>query len=217
LSVTLTKTSAVGATTPVTFHVKVTNEVGATLLDTTSSNIEFNQLDGTPIANFNTLDVPLSGTQTISLNFGAVGTTSGVRITAGATTSLAGQVVDGHPELGLNSLSWDEKGILQFVYSASEKVAGPQLALASFTNQDALEMIGGRLFTGGTAADRTIGRPDSGVFGKIVGGSLELANVDLTQEFADMIIIQRGYQASSRVMTVSNQMIEELYNSGRGG
>ena len=50
-----------------------------------------------------------------------------------------------------------------------------------------------------------------------IGGSLELANVDLTQEFADMIIIQRGYQASSRVMTVSNQMIEELYNSTRGG
>ena len=55
------------------------------------------------------------------------------------------------------------------------------------------------------------------MFGKIAGGSLEMANVDLTQEFADMIIIQRGYQASSRVMTVSNEMIEQLYNSTRGG
>ena len=54
-------------------------------------------------------------------------------------------------------------------------------------------------------------------FGRIAGGSLEMSNVDLTQEFADMIIIQRGYQASSRVMSVSNEMLEQLYNSTRGG
>ena len=44
-----------------------------------------------------------------------------------------------------------------------------------------------------------------------------MSNVDLTQEFADMIIIQRGYQASSRVMSVSNEMLDQLYNSPRGG
>ncbi|HEY1140842.1 MAG TPA: flagellar basal body rod C-terminal domain-containing protein, partial [Lysobacter sp.] len=76
---------------------------------------------------------------------------------------------------------------------------------------------GGRLISGATVAEREVGRPGEGRFGRISGQSLEMSNVDLTREFADMIIIQRGYQASSRVMTVSNEMIEQLYNSTRGG
>ena len=141
---------------------------------------------------------------------------SGMHLT-GVASSLGSEVVDGHPLLGITNLSFDDQGVMQITYSSSEKRQGPRVALASFPNESQLELVGGRLIAGSSVQQRQIGRPGEGIFGKISGGSLELANVDLTQEFADMIIIQRGYQASSRVMTVSNQMIEELYNSTRGG
>ncbi len=55
-----------------------------------------------------------------------------------------------------------------------------------------------------------------GVDASLISGALELSNVDLAQEFGDMMVIQRSYQASSRVMSVSNQLLEQLYNSTGG-
>ena len=213
LSVTLTDNTAV---TPGSYLVSVTDETGATV---GTGEIRFGT-DGTPQVSFNTMALNLTyqGTpQTVTLNFGSPGAFNGATRLSGIAANLGAQNVDGHPLLGVTSLSFDDKGVLQLVYSSSEKRQGPQIALASFPNESSLELVGGRLIAGGSVQQRQIGRPGEGIFGHIAGGSLELANVDLTQEFADMIIIQRGYQASSRVMTVSNQMIEELYNSTRGG
>ena len=58
----------------------------------------------------------------------------------------------------------------------------------------------------------TLGNPHSGVFGSVTGGSLESANVDLAQEFSDLIVTQRGYQASSQVITAANEMIQQLFD-----
>jgi flagellar hook protein FlgE len=126
-------------------------------------------------------------------------------------------VTDGHGILAVNGIQFDEKGVMQLTYSETEKRSGPQVALATFPNESALHLEGGRLISGATVQQRDIGRPGDTGFGRITGFSLEMSNVDLTREFADMIVIQRGYQASSRVMTVSNEMIEQLYNSTRGG
>jgi flagellar hook protein FlgE len=156
--------------------------------------------------------------QTVTLDFGTPGELTGsTRSLAGLGTTIGSTAIDGHGELGSLPPSFDEKGVLQFVYSATEKKQGPQLALANFPSETGMRLIGGRLLLGDAAGTRTIGHPGDAGFGSVRGGSLELANVDLTQEFADMIIIQRGYQASSRVMSVSNEMIEQLYNSTRGG
>jgi flagellar hook protein FlgE len=57
--------------------------------------------------------------------------------------------------------------------------------------------------------------PTEGVMGQIVGSSIELSNVELTQEFTDLIIIQRGFQASSQVLTVTNEMIQQLLDAGQ--
>ena len=104
--------------------------------------------------------------------------------------------------------SW-VKGIQRFDFSGDLVVA--------FSGESLLNAQGDRLYTVPQSAVRAIGRAGEGSFGRLAGGSLELSNVDLTQEFADMIIIQRGYQASSRVLTVTNEMIDTLYNSTRGG
>jgi flagellar hook protein FlgE len=152
--------------------------------------------------------------QYIELDFnGQPGTTSSANAT---NPSLGGTAGNGRDRIGLSSYLFDEKGILQLTYKNDDKLAGEQLALATFPSETELELIGNRLVAGSTTSGIQHGRAGEGAFGNISGGYLEMANVDLTQEFASMIIIQRGYQASSRVMTVSNEMIEQLYNSTRG-
>ena len=214
LTATLTDNTAVTAGS---YLVTVKDEAG-TIISALNAEVRFGT-DGTPLTGYNTLtlNATYQGTaQAITMNFGTPGAFDGATRLSGIANNLGSQVVDGHPLLGITNLSFDDKGVLQLIYSSSEKRSGPQVALASFPNESQLELVGGRLIAGNSVQQREIGRPGEGIFGKIAGGSLELANVDLTQEFADMIIIQRGYQASSRVMTVSNQMIEELYNSTRG-
>lgn len=165
-----------------------------------------------------TLSIDVNGTAlAVTLDFGTPGTFQGTTSLPGLSHSISATAVDGRSVLGISTLKFDEKGILQFTYSATEKRQGPQLALASFLSESTLELNSGRLISDADAQRDQLGRAGSGPFGKVQGGSLEMSNIDLTQEFADMLIIQRGYQASSRVMTVSNEMIEQLYNSTRGG
>jgi len=153
----------------------------------------------------------------LTFDFGTAGGLSGTTTFSGNTSTLAAQVKDGHGVVGLSSESFDTTGTLQLTYSDGETKAGPQLALASFQDESNLQMIQGNLYLQPLTQTAQIGRPSSTVFGKIDGGSLEMSNVDLTQELADMIVIQRGYQASSRVMTVSSDMLQQLYDSTRGG
>lgn len=205
------------AVTPGSFLVTITNEAGATI---GSGEVRFGG-DGRLLTGFNTLTatLPVNGTnQAITFNFGAPGNgpIDGI-VSFGGTSNATATVTDGHAVLGLRELKFTEKGVMEFIYSDSEKRTGPQVALAVLPNESSLSLSGGRLISGIVASEREIGRPGDGRFGRISGRSLELSNIDLTQEFADMIIIQRGYQASSRVMTVSNEMLEQLYNSTRGG
>ena len=213
LTITLTDNTTV---TPGSYLVTVKDETGATV---GTGEIRMGT-DGTPLTGFSEFNLSLTyagNTQVIRLNFGTPGSFNGITALVGSPTSLGARVTDGHGELGITDLSFDVNGVLQLTYSQSEKREGPQVALASFANESALELTGGRLIIGSSAQQRELGRPGERSFGRIAGGSLEMSNVDLTQEFADMIIIQRGYQASSRVMSVSNEMIEQLYNSTRGG
>lgn len=213
LTATFTDNTSV---TPGSFLVTVTDETGATV---GSGEVRF-QPDGTTQVGFNTMDLTLTyaaAPQTVTLNFGTPGAFDGMSSLPGVASNATAHVDDGHGVLSVTDMSFDEKGVLQLVYSTTEKRQGPQVALAVFPNESALHLDGGRLISGTTVTDREIGRPGEGRFGRIAGGSLEMSNVDLTQEFAEMIIIQRGYQASSRVMSVSNDMLEQLYNSTRGG
>lgn len=213
LSATFTNNSAV---TPGSFLVSIRDESGASV---GSGEIRF-RTDGTPQTGYSSFTISPTyngAAQPITLSFGTPGALDGMTSLSGMGSNPAARVDDGHGVLAVTDLKFDEKGVLRLTYSLSEKREGPQIALAVFANESALEMTGGRFVAGAALAGSEIGRPGEGRFGRIAGGSLEMSNVDLTQEFADMIIIQRGYQASSRVMTVSNEMLEQLYNSTRGG
>lgn len=213
LKVTFTK-----GTVPGSFLVGVKDESGANV-GPANAEIRFGT-SGMLQVGYNTVQLVLTYQgvpQTVSLNFGTPGTLSGTTSQTGLSTNISATTTDGRPVLGINSLSFDDEGILQIVYNATERAEGPQLALASFLSESSLELGSGRLISNADAQRSELGRAGTSVFGAIEGGSLEMSNIDLTQEFADMLIIQRGYQASSRVMTVSNEMIEQLYNSTRGG
>lgn len=183
-----------------------------------SGEIRFGS-DGTPVNDFSSFDVSvkdsLDGSATVSMNFGTSGNFSGAT-SIGSSTSIAGNIADGSPISSLSRVSFNADGTLQFTYSNGVTKEGPALALANFANDTALELESGSLFRASDISSRKIGQAGSEGLGSIVAESIELSNVDLSKEFADMIVIQRGYQASSRVLNVANQMLEQLYESTRG-
>jgi flagellar hook protein FlgE len=217
LIVTLTtSTSSTTPTTPgsTTWDVAITDSSGDSL---GSGQVSFDET-GAPEAGANqvTMTANWGGkSQSIVFNFGTPEGLSGATDISGNATSLAAQVQDGHGVVGLSSEAFDTNGVLQLTYADGSTHAGPQLALASFADESSLQQIEGNLYLQPQNQTAQIGRPNSSTFGQIEGSSLEMSNVDLTQELADMIVIQRGYQASSRVMTVSSDMLQQLYDSTR--
>lgn len=217
LTMTLTKASSTIPSTPgsTSWDVNITDSAGGTL---GSGQVTFDQT-GSPEAGANqvTMTANLGGkSQSVVFNFGTPGSLSGATGISGEPTSLAAKVQDGHGVVGISSESFDTNGILQLTYADGSTHAGPQLALASFQDENSLKEIQGNLYLPPQNQTAQIGRPGTDIFGKIDGSSLEMSNVDLTKELADMIVLQRGYQASSRVMTVSSDMLQQLYDSTRG-
>lgn len=107
-------------------------------------------------------------------------------------------------------------GIVSLVYSngLSEQIG--QVALARFANSSGLMQSEGTTFMEGlNSGDAQIGAASSGGRGAIASGHLEASNVDMAQEFTNMILAQRGFQASSRVITTSDEILQELVNLKR--
>lgn len=200
--------------TPGSWLVTITDSSGNTV---GSGEIRFNT-DGSPQTGFNTVTMTsaLGGSsQSIAFNYGTANGLSGVTNFSGVTSDLSAAVKDGHGLVGISSESFDINGMLQIVYSDGETKAGPQFALASFADESSMQLIQGNLYSQPDGQLARVGKANTPNFGKIEGSSLEMSNVDLTQELAYMIVIQRGYQASSRVMTVSDTMLQQLYDSTR--
>ena len=97
-------------------------------------------------------------------------------------------------------------------YSNGQTEKHGRLALAWFADTDSLEQVGGNRFVNRYGHAPQLGAPHTSVFGKITARSVEMSNVDLSQQFSEMIITQRGYQASSQVITTANEMIQELFS-----
>jgi flagellar hook protein FlgE len=175
-----------------------------------------------PLASYNTFSfnyAPGSApATTISLNFGEPGSHSGVIYLSGGTTSgakMASQ--NGYAAGALTKTTYDEKGSLKLTYSNGQTNTGPRLALAWFRDLQQLELTGGDMFVNNTEEKPMLYGATDEMMGKVVAGKIELSNVDLTEQFTDMVIIQRGYQASSQIVTVSNEMIQQLMDMRRRG
>ncbi len=123
--------------------------------------------------------------------------------------------------LALQSFSIDSSGNLTEFYSDGSSAITNAVQLQNYRDPSALQKQGDNLFTGFTAAGivdiagSDYGSPGSNGLGKVESGQIELSNVDLTEEFANMITTQRSFQASSRLVTVSDQVLEEIVNLKR--
>jgi len=102
-------------------------------------------------------------------------------------------------------------GVITGVYTNGSNRTIGQVALASFTNPGGLEKAGENTYVlSNNSGDANIGPSGIAGKGKVIAGTLEMSNVDLAQEFTDMIVTQRGFQANSRTITTSDTMLQEL-------
>jgi flagellar hook protein FlgE len=112
----------------------------------------------------------------------------------------------------LTKVAFDADGVLVATYSNGKTARSQRLALAFFGSPQELALTGGSAFENRSGQKVTLGNAGDGLFGRIAGGSLEAANVDLAAEFSELIITQRGYQASSQLITTANDMIQQLFD-----
>jgi flagellar hook protein FlgE len=131
---------------------------------------------------------------------------------AGAPSTLAFASQNGFVAGTLTGVTFNADGKLQAAYSNAQTVTGVSLALARFDSDQDIKQLGGNSF--GAKDDNAVhlGRANSGAFGSFSSGVIEGSNVDLAQEFSNLIVMQRGYQAASHVISTANEMIQELFD-----
>jgi flagellar hook protein FlgE len=171
--------------------------------------------DGTPAEDGNSFDVTIKPKDlpefAVTMKLGTPGSFAGVTsIATSATSQLSVQKQNGLALGRLTKTAFDDKGRLTLTYSNGETRTPATLLLARVTTPTQLREIGESLFTAAEGATISLGTAQSGGNGRIVGGKVEASNVDLTQQFTTLIIIQRGYQASSQLTSVANEMIQQL-------
>lgn len=131
---------------------------------------------------------------------------------AGTLSDLRLLQQDGYAAGELTQAEFDDKGVLKLTYSNGQTIDGPKLALARFTSVDAVRSVGDNLFEPTNPGSWEMGTAQTGAFGSVRSGVVEISNVDLSSEFSDLVIMQRGYQASSQVVSTANEMIQELFS-----
>ncbi|MBN2160678.1 MAG: flagellar hook protein FlgE [Spirochaetes bacterium] len=174
---------------------------------------ELNQGDLSVNANWRVAGDP--NIRTIRLDLGKAGLLEGITQFASPSTTKAVEQ-DGYNMGYMESFNIDNSGVITGVYSNGTKQSIGQVAMSVFTNPQGLHATGENLFeVSNNSGLPNTGAANTGGRGKIVAGTLEMSNVDLSDAFVDMIITQRGFQANSRSITTSDQMLQELLNLKR--
>jgi flagellar hook protein FlgE len=153
-----------------------------------------------------------SGEQTITLNFKEI-----KQAFAGRDGSnVLVQKADGYPMGTLESVTVDASGLVYGVFSNGFRRPMAQVAVANFSNTAGLLKLGTSTFGESPASGSpVVGAPGNGGRGRLVPGNLEMSNVDLSTEFTNMIMTQRGFQASTRVISAADEMLQDLVNLRR--
>ena len=154
--------------------------------------------------------------QNLNINLGTIGSQKNTITQSASQSSTKAFYQDGYTMGYLDNFKIDSTGTITGVYSnGTNRIIG-QLALASFTNQGGLEKAGENTYVeSNNSGMANIGV--SGIAGKgsLLAGSLEMSNVDLTEQFTDMIVTQRGFQASSKTITTADTLLETVMNLKR--
>jgi flagellar hook protein FlgE len=144
------------------------------------------------------------------------GATDGSVTSYSGTSSKNSQTQNGYPTGMLQGVSVDEDGVFTGLYSNGTMLSFAQVALADFASYSGLLKQGSNLFTSSLASGQAvILAPNQGGVGSIAPSSLEQSNVDLADEFVKMITTQRAFQANSKVITTSDEVLSDLINIKR--
>ena len=148
--------------------------------------------------------------QAISFDFGDPNTFGGLT-SFDNLSNTSGQTQDGYPGGDLQQLVVDQTGTVIGVFTNGRSYSLAQVAMAKFVNNEGLMHDGGSLFSASAnSGDAIIGTAGTGGRGTIQASALEMSNVDLSRSLTQLIVIQRGFQANSKTITTSDQMLNEL-------
>jgi flagellar hook protein FlgE len=132
------------------------------------------------------------------------------------TSSPAVTKTDGYQAGVLTQYQIGQDGVITGFFSNSEKENLGQIALVTFNNPNGLYKQGNSTYTSSPDSGLPeVGAPVSGGRGSITAGALEMSNVDLAAEFTNMIIAQRGFSANAKVITTSDEILQDLVNIKR--
>jgi flagellar hook protein FlgE len=173
----------------------------------------------TPAANVTGLSIPNLADGAGTLNFtwnlydtGAAGLLT--QVAAPSSTSSTGQ--DGNGSGSLQKFAIGSDGMVTGVFDNGRTAVLGQLVLATFANQQGLMRLGQNNFEETLASGQAVvGAPGTGGRGTLAGGALELSNVDISKEFAAMIVAQRGFQANARAVTTFDEITQDTINLKR--
>jgi flagellar hook protein FlgE len=215
VNTSITMYDAEGNAQPITFSFTKT---AADTWTVTATDAARNALGSPTTLNFDTSGKLTSGgsftfNPTVPGWTGPVTVDIGKLTQYGAASSVAATDQDGSAMGTMQSFTLGNDGMITGVFSNGLKQPIGQVALASFNNPGGLQKVGNSEYASGTNSGvPLIGQGGSGGRGTLTAGSLEMSNVDLSQEFTNLIIAQRGFQANSKVITTSDQILNDLVN-----
>ncbi|MCS6892889.1 MAG: flagellar hook protein FlgE [Rhodovarius sp.] len=156
------------------------------------------------------------GPQTITLNLGEIGIARGLTQFAGNEFSVRNLAQNGVPPGSYAGLSIGETGDISINYDNGQSRVVARIPLVTFSDPDALQRLDGQAFMrtieSGEARVTEVGKDGAG---RLVVGSIERSNVDIASEFTKLIVAQRAYTANTRVVTASDEMLQETINMRR--
>lgn len=161
--------------------------------------------------------VGATAAQPLTLNFGKPLSTGGTGVDGltqySSPSSVGAQSQDGYASGALSGVKIDADGTVNGVYTNGQTIASGKLAIAKFQSNDGLGRAGHNLWVATRdSGDAALGGVGTGGRGALVSGTLEQSNVDVTQQFVELISHQRAFQANSKTITTADQMLQELMN-----
>jgi len=194
------------------WDVTVTDSTGATI---GTQTLKFSGSAPNASADKLTFTSTPTGANPLSVVFDFSGNVTS--LATGLSSTLAVASSDGNAPGNLSTVTVDATGTIQIAYDNSKTASAGAIAVANFRDPQSLTQLSGGLFDNIKDGPMEIVKSGAAGVGTIQSSQIEASNVNLSSEFGDLIIIQRAYQAASEIVSVSNDLLQELFGiRGRG-
>jgi len=202
-----------------TNHAVITNSDGNQASLTLDADDIIFDTDGNYVSGTGKISVTYTGSTSIPKSDKEEITLNLAQLTQYSGETTVKPTASGHSAGTLSSVSIDSSGIITGTYTNGVKQTEAQVAVASFTNASGLEKTGNSLYSRSNNSGKDDGRPTVGTASAlgvtITPSALEMSNVDIADQFTDMIVTQRGFQSNSKIITVDDELLETVINMKR--